>query len=92
MAANPELLRVNTTRDILRAKAEGRIGVIYCFQNTTMVEGKLDNVDRFADFGVKSIQLTYNGRNMLGGGCLAPADTPLTEFGRQVIDVCTSAM
>lgn len=86
VAANPELLRVNTTRDILRAKAERRIGVTYCFQSTAMLEGKLDNIDRFADLGVKSIQLTYNGRNMLGGGSLAPADTPLTEFGRQVID------
>lgn len=83
---NPELLRVNTTRDILRAKAERRIGVIYCFQNAAMLEGKLDNVDRFADLGVKSIQLSYNSINTLGGGSLAPADTPLTEFGRQVID------
>lgn len=86
VAANPELLRVNTTRDILRAKAERRIGVTYGFQATAMFEGKLDNIDRFADLGVKSIQVTYNSRNMLGGGCLAPADTPLTEFGRQVID------
>jgi membrane dipeptidase len=86
LAANPELLKVNSTHDVLRAKAEGRIGVIYCFQNAAMVEGKLENVDRFADLGVKSIQLTYNDRNMLGGGSLAPPDTPLTEFGRHVID------
>lgn len=86
LAHNPELLRVNTTRDILRAKAERRIGIIYCFQNAAMIEGKLDNVDRFADLGVKSIQLTYTSINTLGGGSLAPGDTPLTEFGRQVID------
>src|SRR3546814_13826891 len=42
--------------------------------------------DVFDDLGVRIIQLTYNIRNQLGGGSLAPEDTPLTPFGHEVVE------
>jgi len=81
-----KLLKVLTTADIRRAKAQKKVGVIYGFQNAAMMGDKADRVDLFADMGVKVIQLTYNPRNQLGGGSVASGDIPLTAFGREVID------
>ena len=80
-----DLLKVLTTADIRRARAERRIGLIYGFQNAAMMGSDATRVDIFADLGVRVIQLTYNGANQLGGGFMAPADTALTPFGREVI-------
>jgi membrane dipeptidase len=81
-----KLLKVLTTADIRRAKAQKKIGVIYGFQNAAMMGDRADRVDLFADMGVKVIQLTYNPENQLGGGSVASGDIPLTAFGREVID------
>ncbi|WP_343699024.1 membrane dipeptidase [Caulobacter sp.] len=78
-------VKVTTTADILRAKAEGKIGVIYGFQNAAMMGDKADRVDLFADMGLRVIQLTYNPQNQAGGGALSPEESPLTDFGRQVV-------
>jgi membrane dipeptidase len=81
-----KLLKVLTTADIRRAKVEKKVGVIYGFQNAAMMGDRADRVDLFADMGVKVIQLTYNPENQVGGGSMAAGDTPLTPFGREVVD------
>jgi membrane dipeptidase len=84
--ANPDkLLKVYSTADILEAKKQGRIGVIYGFQNAAMMGDKVARVDTFADLGVRCIQLTYNSLNQLGGGSMAPGNPGLTPFGREVV-------
>lgn len=81
-----DLLRVDTAADIPRAKATGRIGLIYGFQNLAMVGDKPERVDVFADMGVRVFQLTYNPPNQLGDGSLAPLNRGLTDFGKRVVD------
>jgi membrane dipeptidase len=81
-----DLIKVNTAADILRARDEGRIGVIYGFQNCAQVGDKLDRIDTFGDLGVSVIQLTYNPANQLGDGSMAPENRGLTPFGRQVVE------
>lgn len=81
-----DLLKVFTTADIVQAKAQKKIGIIYGFQNAAMVGDRADRIDTFADLGVRSIQLTYNPLNQLGGGSMAPGDPGLTPFGRQVVE------
>jgi membrane dipeptidase len=81
-----DLLKVLSAADIRRASAERRIGLIYDFQNAAMMGTDAARVDIFADLGVRVIQLTYNGANQLGGGSMAPAELPLTPFGRAVIE------
>ena len=80
-----DLLKVLSTKDIRRAKAENQIGIICGFQNAAMMGERADRVDIFADLGVRVIQLTYNGPNALGGGSLAPGNPGLTPFGREVV-------
>ncbi|MFG2959357.1 dipeptidase [Streptomyces sp. NPDC048291] len=86
-----DLLKVRTTADIRRAHREGRIGVVYGFQNAVAVgedPALLDSrVATFADAGVRVVQLTYNQANHLGDGSMAPANRGLTPFGRQAVEV-----
>jgi len=81
-----DLIKVLTVADILRAKAEKKVGVIYGFQNAAMMGDDAGRVDIFADLGVRIIQLTYNLRNQLGDGSIVPEGRGLTPFGREVVE------
>ena len=80
-----DLMKVLTAADILRARREKRIGLIYGFQNAAMMGDKAERVDIFADLGVRVVQLTYNPANQLGDGSMAPQNRGLTPFGREVV-------
>jgi membrane dipeptidase len=80
-----DFVKVLSTADIQRAKAENKIGLIYGFQNAAMID-KPDRVETFFDMGVRIIQLTYNSLNQLGGGSLAPGNPGLTPYGREVVE------
>lgn len=87
LAAHPEVLvQVRTVADIAAAKAGERLGLIYGFQDSAMLEGDLDRVELFHRFGVRIIQLTYNQRNLAGDGCLEPANGGLSRFGRALVE------
>ena len=80
-----DLLKVDTVADLLKAHAEGRIGVFYGFQNAVQVADKPERIDTFAGLGVRVIQLTYNPANTLGDGSMAPLNRGLTPLGREVV-------
>ncbi|WP_165187835.1 dipeptidase [Caulobacter soli] len=80
------LTKALTAADIRRAKADGKIALIYGFQNAAQMGTQVDRVDLFADLGVRVVQLTYNPQNQLGGGSMAAATLPLTPFGREVVE------
>ncbi|ODT86399.1 membrane dipeptidase [Phenylobacterium sp. SCN 70-31] len=84
---NPnDVTLILTAADIARAKRDGKIGVIFGFQNAAQMGDDASRVDIFADMGVRVIQLTYNLRNQLGDGAIVPEGRGLTEFGRKVVD------
>jgi membrane dipeptidase len=86
IADHSDLLRlVLTATDIHTAKHEGRVGVIYGFQNGTPFEDELGFVSLFARLGVRIVQPAYMTQNLIGSGCLEPRDSGLTAFGRDVI-------
>jgi membrane dipeptidase len=79
-------IKATTAAAIERAKREGKIAVIYGFQNTTMVEDDVDNVDVLYDLGARCIQLTYNARNLVGDGCTERTQAGLSDFGVAVVE------
>jgi len=86
LQAHPDvLMKIYSVADLRRAKETRRLGLIYGFQNATMLEGDAANLDVFQRFGVRIIQLTYNDRNLLGDGCLEPANAGLSRHGRDVV-------
>jgi len=80
------LLQVHSTADIRRAKAEGKVGIILGWQNTSGIEDRIEFLRLFRDLGVRVMQLTYNTQNWVGTGCWESRDGGLSDFGRDVID------
>ena len=81
-----QLLKVYGAGDIERAKRERKVGIIYGTQNTIMLGDDARRIDLVADLGIRVVQLTYNVRNRVGDGALAPDDQGLTPFGHEVVE------
>jgi membrane dipeptidase len=83
---NADLIRpVETVDDVHRAKAEGRVGVILGFQNTSPFEDDRRTIEVLYRLGVRACQLTYNTKNLVGEGCLERNDGGLSHFGVDVV-------
>jgi membrane dipeptidase len=80
------LMRIRAAADLQTAKATGRLGLIYGFQDTLSIGDDLDRLATFHGLGVRIIQLTYNRRNLVGDGCLEPANAGLSRLGREMIE------
>ena len=82
---NSDLLtKVYTTKDIHRAKAEGKTGVMMGFQNAHAFEDQIGYVQIFKDLGVGIVQMCYNTQNLVGTGCYE-RDGGLSGFGREIV-------
>jgi membrane dipeptidase len=79
------LARVRTVADISAARKAQRTGLIYGFQDGVAFETDLTRLNDFHRLGVRIIQPTYNRRNLLGDGCLEPADAGLSKAGVEAI-------
>jgi len=73
--------------DLVRAKSDGRIGVIMGWQNCRPIADELDRFHFFHRLGLRVMQLTYNFRNALGDGCLEPEEAGLTLLGRDAVRI-----
>ncbi len=80
------LTQVRTFQGLSEAKKTRRLGLIFGFQDSTPFEGQLEPVETFRDLGVRIVQLTYNNRNLVGDGCLEPANGGLSRFGHSVVE------
>ena len=79
------LCRIRTSADILAAKKSGRTGLIYGFQDGVVFETDLSRLDELYRLGIRIVQPTYNRRNLLGDGCLEPANAGLSRAGVDAI-------
>jgi membrane dipeptidase len=84
--AHPDVLaRVRRVADIAAAKQAGRTGIIYGFQDGVAFETDLSRLDELYRLGIRVVQPTYNRRNLLGDGCLEPANAGLSKTGVEAI-------
>ncbi|MGE3798387.1 MAG: dipeptidase [Thermomicrobiales bacterium] len=86
IARNPEYVHVKSAADIERAKAEGKLGIIFHFQGTSPIEDDLNLVNAYKELGVGMIQLSYNVKNRVGDGCEERTDAGLSRFGLKLIE------
>jgi len=80
-----KLLLALSAADFVRAKESGRTAVLMNFQDAKMLDGDVDNVEALHALGMRSFQLTYNARNLLGDGCLERTNAGLSDFGVEVV-------
>ena len=78
--------RIRTVSDITAAKQAGRTGLIYGFQDGVAFETDLSRLDELHRLGLRIVQPTYNRRNLLGDGCLEPANAGLSKAGFEAVE------
>jgi membrane dipeptidase len=74
-----------TVADIEKAKAHGKLAVVFDIEGGRAVEAHPGMVELFYRLGVRWMLIAYNANNRLGGGC-QDNDTGLTDYGRRIID------
>ncbi|WP_107850724.1 dipeptidase [Oceanimonas marisflavi] len=79
------IMPVRSTDDIRRAKAEGKVGIMFGAQNCSPIEDDIGMVEVMRDLNLMIMQLTYNNQSLLACGCYEAEDSGVTRFGRQVI-------
>ena len=86
ISGRPDLVLIRRADDILSAKKNDQLGIIFHFQGTEPVEADLDLVDAYKEVGVGVIQLAYNVKNRVGDGCEERTDCGLSRFGLKLIE------
>lgn len=76
--------QVRRTSDILKAKDEGKTGIIFGFQNAHAFEDQIGYVEVFKQLGVGIVQMAYNTQNLVGTGCYE-RDGGLSGFGHEIV-------
>ncbi|MGE0741447.1 MAG: dipeptidase [Hyphomonadaceae bacterium] len=85
--AHPDYLKqIRSAADIAAAERDGKLGIIFSFESAACLEDKIDRIDLFRNLGVRVMQLGYNTPSPFGGGVMSPADTTLTDLGRQAVE------
>lgn len=75
-----------TVDDVRQAKVDGQVAFIIGCQDASILEDDPGLVEVFWRLGMRAMQLTYNPRNLLGDGCLEPANAGLSRLGRVMIE------
>jgi len=75
-----DLVLALKSADIMQAKRDGKAAILMNFQNAPIGDS-LDNIDMFYGLGLRSMQVTYNERNLLGDGSTERTDAGLSDFG-----------
>lgn len=84
--SNPaELVLAESAADIKQAKADGKLALVFQFQNGRPLARDAGLVELYKRMGVGIIQLTYNYRNNIGDGCMEPENAGLSVFGGHVV-------
>ena len=86
MAMYPQwVMRINGTADLMKAKQEGKLGILYGLQGSDQFEN-LDAVNKCYGFGQRLSQLSYNCRSKVADGAFEPVDAGVSEYGGKVIE------
>ena len=78
------LMRVSNIADLVRAREQGRFGIIFGLQSSAQFE-TLDDIDHCFMAGQRLSQLSYNSRTLVADGAFEPHDAGVSEYGEKVI-------
>ncbi len=77
--------QVRKHSDFATCKRDGRLGVMFSFEQVTALDGKVDRIELFRDLGVRVMQLSYNKTSPFGTGVLGDVKAGLTDLGRKAV-------
>ncbi len=79
------IMPVNSGSDIYTAREQGKVGIIFGFQNCSPIANDYRLVEQFHTLGVRFMQLSYNNQSLLASGCYEENDSGISRFGKVVI-------
>ncbi len=82
---NSDLLYSACSLEGLEMKQDGRVGILFGFQNCSSIENNIDMLQIYRRLNVGVMQLSYNNLSHLCCGCYEMEDTGLSRFGRAAI-------
>ncbi|MBQ4425590.1 MAG: dipeptidase [Lachnospiraceae bacterium] len=80
--------RVESAEDLEALRASGKVGGILTMEDGRAVQGRMENIKRFYDMGVRILALLWNHANCFGApNSRDPAvmNTGLTDFGKEAV-------
>lgn len=81
--ADPQhVLLARSVEDILRAKRQGKVAILFGVEGGKLLEGRLELLQTFYDRGLRELQLCWAVPNQI------VEEQNLTAFGRQVVREC----
>lgn len=87
IAANADkMMQCYSVADLDRAKAEGKLGLVFHFQETKPFQNDLNLISLYYELGVRHALLAYNSKNAVGDGCAERTDAGLSRWGIRVIE------
>ena len=87
IARHPEVLqRVESHADLVRARRDGKVGVVFTFQGAEPLGEDPGRIALFRGMGLRVLQLTHNRRNLAGDGCEEPGNAGLSNLGHQFVE------
>lgn len=81
-----KVLVIKKASDIIKAKKEGKHGIMYGPQDSMFLERDVDLLEVAYQHGLRAMQLTYNWQNEVGTGCREKKDAGLSIFGESVVE------
>jgi len=76
---------VQDVSDFQRAEQAGEVAIVLAFEGAMPIDDDLGLLRMFRRLGIRSVGLTWNGRNLLGDGVSVGAGGGLTAFGRDAV-------
>jgi len=87
IARHPDVIvPVRKAADIQAGKRQKVMGLIYGLQDGVAFQDDIDRLEALHHLGIRVIQPTYNRRNLLGDGCLVPANGGLSKAGFESVE------
>jgi membrane dipeptidase len=81
-----DLMLATSTADIMRAKREGKVGVLMGIEGGHAIENSLSALREFYRLGVRYMTLTHNNTNEWADACCDEArHNGLSDFGKDVV-------
>lgn len=81
-----DLSLVTSYADVKRVLEEDKVGFLLHLHNTSMIDDDVGLLSILHKLGLRVMQLTYQGRNLVGDGCGEKSNCGLSSFGYKVME------
>jgi membrane dipeptidase len=86
LAHQSDVTVARTVQDILDAKQNAKVALVFGLEAATPIENELDRLDILFGLGLRQIGIAYSDSNALGSGLSESGDGGLTSFGRRAVN------